>query len=122
MGVVLVVLHVEDDEDDVSDGNGDLQADGIVSYFLAIDQVIGNERGRYVSVDVAACDVSNYPDLDPKDPVESTPVHYHVVPSPQFKNVENNGIVVASNWTSWVNHNTGNSNGEFAGCCKIVLS
>ena len=46
---------------------------------------MGNEQGRYISVDVSSCDVSNNPyheDLDPKDPDERGTVNYYLAPSP----------------------------------------
>ena len=75
-----------------------------------------NEQGRYLSVDVLSCDVSNNPDpkdLDPKDPDKRGIVNYYSEPSPQFENVENFGNVVSSDWNSWLNYNTANSSGEF---------
>ena len=86
----------EDDEggvdgDDESDGYGDVQADGHVPSFLTINQLIENEQGRYVFVDVSSCDVSNNPnpkDPDPEDPNEMKIVKYYLVPSPQFENVK----------------------------------
>ena len=49
-----------------------------------------NEKGRYVSMDVEGCDVSNNP--DPDDPVESSPVQYHLAPSPWFEIVLGNVV------------------------------
>ena len=52
----------EDEEgDDESEGDRDVQVDGNVSSFLTLHQVMENEQGRYVSMDVAGCDVSNNP-------------------------------------------------------------
>ena len=62
-------------------------------------------------MDVTSCDVSN--SLDLEDPEESPPVMYHLAPSPRFENVENFGNSVSSDYTPWVNYNTGNSSGEF---------
>ena len=70
-----------------------------------------NEKERYVSVDVANCNVSNNPNLE--DLEESSSVKYHLAPSPQFENVENFGNVVSNDWTPWVNYNTRNLIGEF---------
>ena len=50
-------------------------------------KLMENEQGIYVSVDVAAYDVSN--NLDAEDLAESSSVQYHLAPSPQFENVEN---------------------------------
>ena len=80
--------------DDKSEGYGDVQANGNVSSFLILHQVMENEQEIYVSVDVAGCYVSN--NLNPEDLVESSPIQYHLAPSPQFDNVENFGNVVAS--------------------------
>ena len=57
------------------------------------------------------CDVSNNPDVETLD--ESSPVHYHLPPTPQFEHVENLGNVISSVWTLWVQHSTGYSSGEF---------
>ena len=61
-------------------------------------------QGRYLSVNVPSCDVSNNQDpkdldpedLDPEDPDERGIINYYVAPSPQFENVENFGNVVSS--------------------------
>ena len=53
-----------------------------------------NEKGRYLSMDEAGCDVSNIP--NPKDLVESSPIQYHLVPSLEFENVENFGNSISS--------------------------
>ncbi|RVX09510.1 hypothetical protein CK203_015373 [Vitis vinifera] len=50
-------------------------------------------------------------DLD--DPIELSPMQYHLAPSPQFENVENIGHVVSSEWTPWGNTLMGHSTGEF---------
>ena len=57
------------------------------------------------------CDVSNSP--DPKTLDESSPIHYHLPPTPQFEHVETLGNVISSAWTPWVQHSTGYSSGEF---------
>ena len=65
-----------------------------------------NEQGRYLSVDVLSCDVSNnsdLEDLDPEDLDERGTVNYYLALSPRFENVENFGNVVSSDWTPWVN-------------------
>ena len=47
-----------------------------------------------------ACNLSNNPDTkDLDDPIELSPMQYHLAPSPQFENVENIGHVVSSEWT-----------------------
>ncbi|RVW53212.1 Serine/threonine-protein phosphatase 7 long form-like [Vitis vinifera] len=50
-------------------------------------------------------------DLD--DPIELSPMQYHLAPSPQFENVENIGHVVSSEWTPWGNTLMGHPTGEF---------
>ena len=64
----------ESDEngDDESNGDIDVQADGHVSSFHTFNQVLENEKGIYVSVDAASCDVSNNPNAE--DPDESSHV------------------------------------------------
>ena len=62
-------------------------------------------------MDTAFCDVSNNPDVEDSD--ESSPIQYHLGPSPQFENVENFGNVISSDWTPWVKHTTRYSCGEF---------
>ena len=59
----------DEDGDDESDGDN-VQADGHVPSFLTINQLLENEKGRYIFVDVPSCDVSNNPnpkDLDSED-------------------------------------------------------
>ena len=70
-----------------------------------------NEQGIYVSTHAASCDVSNNPYVE--EPDESSPVHYHLPPTPQFELVENLGNAISSGWTPWVQHTTGYSSGEF---------
>ena len=76
-----------------------------------MNQVLENEQGIYVSVQAPSCNVSNNPNAETLD--KSSPVHYHLPPTPQFERVENLGIAVASGWTPWVQHTTNYSNGEF---------
>ena len=45
-------------------------------------------------MDVASYDVSNNPDAEDLD--ESSPVQYHLAPSPQFENMENFGNAISS--------------------------
>ena len=73
-----------DDESD-GDGDGDVKSCGHVPFFLTINQLIENEQGRYVSVDVPSCNVSNNP--FPEDLKERKTVKYYLPPSPQFENV-----------------------------------
>ena len=87
MGVGLVALQLiavidkcevygddGDCEDEKGDGDGNVQADGHVSSFLTLHQVMENEQRRYVSLDVVGFDVSN--NLDPEDPEESSLVQF----------------------------------------------
>ena len=101
----------DDDVDDDCNGDEDVEADGHASSFRTLNRVMENEQGIYVSTQAPSCDVSNNPDVETLD--ESSPVHYHLPPTPQFEHVENLGIVVASGWTLWVQHTTGYSSGEF---------
>ena len=85
----------EDEEaNDESDEDLDVQVDGHVSSFHTFNQVLENEQEIYVSTHAASCDVSN--NQDAEEPNESSPVHYHLPPSPQFEHVENFGNVVSS--------------------------
>ena len=101
----------DEDVDDESNGDIDVQADGHVSSFRTFNQVLENEKGIYVSVHAPSCDVLNNPDAERLD--ESSLVHYHLPPTPQFEHVENLGNVISSTWTPWVQHSTGYSSGEF---------
>ena len=101
----------DEDVDDKSNGDLNVQADGYVSSFHTFNQVLENEQGIYVPVHAASRDVSNNPDTE--EPDESSPVKYHLPPSPQFEHVENFGNVISSDWTPWVKHTTGYSSGEF---------
>ena len=81
----------DEDGDDESDGDGDVQANGHVSSFLTLNQLMENEQGRYVSVDVPSCDVSN--NLDPKDPDLEDPnergtIKYYLAPSVHHLNLK----------------------------------
>ena len=62
-------------------------------------------------MDATTCDVSNNPDDEDLD--ESSPIEYHLAPSPQFENVENLGNAISSDWAPWVKHATIYSSGEF---------
>ena len=76
-----------------------------------MNQVLENEQGIYVSTQAPSCDISNNPYAETLD--ESSPIHYHLPPTPQFEHVENLGIAVASGWTPWVQHTTSYLSGEF---------
>ena len=99
------------DFDDECNADLDVQDDGHVSSFHTFNQVLENEQGIYVSTHVTSCDVSNNPDVGELD--ESSPIQYHLPPSPQFENVENFGNAISSDLTPWVKHTTGYSSGEF---------
>ena len=99
------------DVDEESNGDIDVQADGHVSSFRTFNQVLENEQGIYVFTHAPSCDVSNNPDAERLD--ESSPVHYHLRPTPQFEHVENIGNVISSAWTPLVQHSTGYSSKEF---------
>ena len=95
----------------------------IVPSFLTINQLMENEQGICLSMDVPCCDVSNNP--FPEDPDERGTINYYLAPSPQFENMKNFGNVVSSNWTPWLNYNTANSSEEFVVgqvfCSKAAL-
>ena len=101
----------DEDVDDDCNGDTNVEADGHASSFRTLNQVLENEQGIYVSTQAPSYDVSNNPDAETLD--ESSPVHYHLPPTPQFEHVENLGIAVASGWTPWVQHTTGYSSREF---------
>ena len=101
----------DEDVDDKSNRDLDVEAEGHVSSFHTFNQVLENEQKIYVSTHAASCDVSNNPDTEKPD--ESSPVQYHLSPSPQFEYVENFGNVILSDWTPWVKYTTGYSSGEF---------
>ena len=101
----------DEDVDDDCNGDADVEVDGHASSFRTFNEVLENEQGIYVSAHAPCCDVSNQPDDETLD--ESSPVQYHLPPTPQFEHVENLDNVVASCWTPWVQHTTGYSIGEF---------
>ena len=84
----------DENVDNESNGDLDVQADGHVSSFQIFNQVLENEQGIYVSAHVASYDVSNNPDVE--EPDESSPVHYHLQPTPQFEHVKNLGNAISS--------------------------
>ena len=103
----------QDCENEAGDEDRDDESDGHVPSFLTINQLMENEQGRYLFVDVPSYDVSNNPnleDLNPKDLEERGVVNYYLAPSPQFENVENFGNTVSIDWTPW--YNTANLSGE----------
>ena len=69
----------DEDGDDESDRDGDVKANGHVSSFLTINQLVENEQGIYLSMDVSSCDISNNP--YPKDLDEKGTINYYL-PSP----------------------------------------
>ena len=82
--------------------------------FLVVREEIEREQMRYVVVDGERCNLSNNPDTEDLDnPIELSPMQYHLAPSPQFENVENISHVVSSDWTPWGNTLTGHLIGEF---------
>ncbi|RVW77287.1 hypothetical protein CK203_050145 [Vitis vinifera] len=98
-------------EDVHNDDNQDREGS---SPFLAVREAIEREQMRYVAVDGEGCNLSNNPDTeDLDDPIELSPMQYHLAPSPQFENVENIGHVVSSEWTPWGNTLMGHPTGEF---------
>ena len=58
-----------------------------------------------------SCDVSNIP--DDEGPDESSPIHFHLPPTPCFEHVENIDIVISSCWTPWAQETISYSSGEF---------
>ena len=75
------------------------------------DYGCGPNSGLVPDTRVYGDDVSTNPDAEILD--ESSPVHYHLPPTAQFKHVENLGNAISSAWTPWVQHSTGYSSGEF---------
>ena len=103
----------ESDEnvDDEYDEDLHVQADGHVSSFQTTNQVLENEQGIFVSARALFYDVSNIP--DDKGPYESSPIHFHLPPTPCFEHVENIDIAILSGWTPWAQETTSYSSGEF---------
>ena len=100
----------DEDVDDECNEDADVEVDGHASSFRTFNQVLENKQGIYVSTQAPSCDVSNHPDDETLD--ESSPVHYHLQPTPQFEHVDNLNNAVASCWTPWVQQ-VGYSSGEF---------
>ena len=67
------------DEDGDDESDGDVQADGHVPSFLIINQLIENDQGRYLSMDVPSCDVSNNQDLEDLDLRTQTRVEKFII-------------------------------------------
>ena len=84
----------DEDVDDESNIDLDVRDDGHVSSFQTFNQVLENEQGIYISTHATSCDVSNNPDAE--EPDESSAVHYHLPPLPQFEHVENFGNTISS--------------------------
>ena len=57
-----------------------MQADGHVSSFQTFNRVLENDQEIYISAHAASCDVLNNSDAEELD--ESSPIHYHLPPSP----------------------------------------
>ena len=104
-------VESDKDVDDESNEDLDVQADGHVSSFQTFNQVLENEQGIYISTHAASCDISNNPDAE--EPDESSPIHYHLPPSPQFEHVQKFGKAISSDQAPWVQYTTGYSSGEF---------
>ena len=101
----------DEDVDDACNGDADVEVDEHASSFRTFNQILENEQGIYVSAQAPSSDVSNHLDDETLD--DSSPVHYHLPPTPQFEHVENLDNAVANCWTPWVQHTTGYSSGEF---------
>ena len=101
----------DEDVDDDCNGDANVEVHGHASSFRTFNEILENEQEIYVSAQTPSCDVSNQPDDETLD--ESSPVHYHLPPTPQFEHVENLDNAVASCWTPWVQYTTGYSSGEF---------
>ena len=57
-----------------------MEVDGHVSSLQTFNQVLENEQGIYIFTHATSYDVSYNPDAEELD--ESSPVHYHLPPSP----------------------------------------
>ena len=71
-----------------------------------------NEQGIFVSAHALSYDVANIPDDEGPDE-SSSPIHFHLPPTPCFEHVENIDIVISSGWTSWAQETASYSSGEF---------
>ena len=77
----------DEDVDDDCNGDADVEVHGHASSFRTFNDVLENEQRIYVSAQAPSFDVSNQPDDETLD--ESSPVHYHLPPTPQFEHIEN---------------------------------
>ena len=105
----------DESDEEVDDEYGDdlhVQVDGHVSSFQTTNQVLENERGIFVSAHALSCDVSNIAD-DDEGPDESTPIQFHLPPTPCFEHVESIDIAISSGWTPWGQETTSYASGEF---------
>ena len=89
--IVTNRCEVNEDDQDCEEEEGDedvdneSDGDGHVSSLLTLNQLINNDQGRYVSMNVPSSDVSNNPDSedpDPEDPHDRGTVNYYLAPSP----------------------------------------
>ena len=101
-----------EDVDDEYDDDLHVQADGHVSSFQTTNQVLENERRIFVSEHALSCDVSNIAN-DDEGPDESTPIQFHLPPTPCFEHVENIDIAISSGWTPRGQETTSYASGEF---------
>ena len=102
----------DEDVDDEYDDDLHVQDDGYVSSFQTTNQVLENEQGIFVSAHALSCDVSNIAD-DDEGPNESTPIQFHLPPTPCFEHVENIDIAISSGRTPWGQETTSYVSGEF---------
>ena len=85
------------DENVHNDDNHDTECN---SSFLVVRETIEKKQMRYVVVGGGRCNLSNNSNIeDLDDPIELSPMQYHLTPSLQFENIENIGHVVSSDWT-----------------------
>ena len=84
----------DEDVDDECNEDADVEVDEHASSFRTLNQLLENEQEIYVSAQTPSCDVSNHLDDETLD--ESSPINYHLPPTPQFQHVENLDNVVAS--------------------------
>ena len=101
----------DEDVDDEYDEDLHVQANGHVSSFQTTNQVLENEQGIFVSAHALSCDVSNI--ADDEGPDESSPINFHLPPTPYFEHVENIDIAISSGWTPWGQETTSYLSGEF---------
>ena len=70
-----------------------------------------NEQEIFVFAHALSCNVSNI--SNDEGPDESSPIHFHLPPTPCFEHVENIDIAISSGWTPWTQETTGYSSEEF---------